>query len=285
MNVVEYIKAAALGEATETLDRFGPDSRLLAGGTDLLIEWRRPLSTKAVKVIDISSIASLKGITLQNGIVQLKPLATHAELCRSPIIREHAALLSSAASTVGSPQIRNRGTVGGNIMNAAACADAVPPLIALDAEAEMHSCAGARSVKMSDFFVKPYQTVSECNEILTSIRFAVLPPGTQSCFIKLGRRNALSISRLSVAAVVTRDISGVITDARIVPGAAFPVWRRAGEAEKMLVGERPSGELHRAAGNAVAGMMIAETGRRWSTQYKEPVIAVLVRRALEVCSV
>jgi CO/xanthine dehydrogenase FAD-binding subunit len=263
MNVLEYIK--------------------VAGGTDLLIEWRRPPATTGITVIDISSIAELKGIIAENGSIRLKPLTTHSETLRSSIIGEWAPLLSSAASTIGSPQIRNRGTVGGNIMNAAACADTVPPLIALEAEVVMSSVSGTRQVKLADFFLKPYLTKATTEEVLTEIRFAKLPTGAKSCFIKLGRRNALSISRLSVAAVVVRDASGIITGARIVPGATFPIWRRVNEAETILIGEQPSLELFHAAGNVVSEMMIAETGRRWSTEFKEPVIAVLVRRALEVC--
>jgi CO/xanthine dehydrogenase FAD-binding subunit len=86
-----------------------------------------------------------------------------------------------------------------------------------------------------------------------------------------------------VAAILTQDKNGKITDARIVPGAALPVWRRVAEAEKMLIGETPSKELFTAAGQKVSEVMISYTGRRWSTEYKEPVIAVLVRRALERC--
>ena len=119
--------------------------------------------------------------------------------------------------------------------------------------------------------------------MLTEIKFPKLPPNTKSAFIKLGRRNAVTISRLSVAATITRDNDGKITDARIVPGAALPVWRRVQEAEELLLGQRPSKELFAAAGKKVSEVMIGKSGRRWSTEYKEPVIAVLVRRALEQC--
>jgi CO/xanthine dehydrogenase FAD-binding subunit len=99
----------------------------------------------------------------------------------------------------------------------------------------------------------------------------------------LGRRNALAISRLSVAVVLIKDGNGIITEARIVPGAAFPKWQRVTVAEKMLTGQKPLKELFIEAGKKVSEMMIAITGKRWSTEYKEPVIAVLVRRALEMC--
>ncbi|MEO8167764.1 MAG: xanthine dehydrogenase family protein subunit M [bacterium] len=281
MNAFNYIMASTLHEAIGLLARHGPNARLLAGGTDLLIEWRRLPCPKTV--IDVSSIKELKGISVRKELVRVGALTTHSELFQSSVLQELAPLLATAASVIGSPQIRNRGTIGGNIMNAAACADTVPPLIALDAEVVLTSVSGRRKLKLDELFLRPYQTKARPDEILSEIRFAKLPGGAKSSFIKLGRRNAVSISRLSVAAIVVRNDIGIITDARIVPGATFPTWRRVSEAEKMLIGEKPSHELFRAAGNKVSEMMIVETGRRWSTEYKEPVIAVLVRRALEFC--
>jgi carbon-monoxide dehydrogenase medium subunit/xanthine dehydrogenase FAD-binding subunit len=194
-----------------------------------------------------------------------------------------ASLLPKAAAAIGSPQIRNRGTVGGNIMNAAACADTVPPLIALGAVATLRSVECERTVSLQDLFVKPYETRATDRELLTVIRFQKPPATMRGTFLKLGRRNALSISRLSVASLLDRDAGGRIREARIVPGAAFPTWLRVTEAEEMLVGKNPSRELFDAAGRKVSDVMIGYTGRRWSTEYKEPVLAVLVRRALEAC--
>ncbi len=204
-------------------------------------------------------------------------------MLRSDLVRQFAPLLGSAAETVGSPQIRGRGTVGGNIMNAAACADTVPPLIALGATVTLQSQIGIQELALADLFLKPYQTKARPDELLTGIRFPKLAPGARSVFIKLGRRNALSISRLSVAAILQLSDDGRIVEARIVPGAAFPTWQRVTAAERMMVGEKPGAKLFAAAGRKVSEEMIKATGRRWSTEYKEPVLAVLVRRALEEC--
>lgn len=168
-------------------------------------------------------------------------------------------------------------------MNAATCADTVPPLIALDARVRLHSAKGDRECDLAELFLKPYRTIARADEILTVIRFPPLPANGRSAFVKLGRRNAVAISRLSVAAIIVQDDRGFITDARLVPGAIFPTWKRVTEAERMLVGNMPSGELFRAAGNKVSEVMISHTGRRWSTEYKEPVLSVIVRRALEMC--
>ena len=317
MKAFEYIPAKTLAEACGVLAEHGADARVLAGGTDLLIEWRRAASrvvgqasrlsggrpaldngpageTRRVAgetpaplpkvVLDISRVPDLGGIAESDGSLTLGPLATHADVQRSDLVGKFAPLLGSAAAAIGSPQIRARGTVGGNLMNAAACADTVPPLIALGATVTLQSQGGCRELALADLFLKPYQTQAKPDELLTCIRFPKLPSGARSAFIKLGRRNALSISRLSVAAILRIGEDGSITEARIVPGAAFPTWKRVPEAEQMLVGEKPAEKLFAAAGQKVSEEMIKATGRRWSTEYKEPVIAVLVRRALEECA-
>jgi xanthine dehydrogenase iron-sulfur cluster and FAD-binding subunit A len=284
MRPFDYIAVNTVAQACDVLTQRGADARILAGGTDLLIEWRRAATRAPKVVLDVSRVPELAGIAEANGHLTLGPLATHADLERSDLVRKFAPVLAAAAAAIGAPQIRARGTVGGNIMNAAACADTVPPLIALGATVTLQSKKGTRELPLTDLFLKPYQTQAKPDELLTSIRFPKLPAGARSAFIKLGRRNALSISRLSVAAVLQVGRDGRITQARLVPGAVFPTWKRVPEAEQMLVGEKPSEKLFAAAGQKVSEEMIKATGRRWSTEYKEPVIVVLVRRALEECA-
>ena len=168
-------------------------------------------------------------------------------------------------------------------MNAAACADTVPPLVALGGVAVLRSSSGERAIPLQELFVRPYETRAAEDELLSAIRFPVPRPSMTGAFLKLGRRNALAISRLSVAAMVDRSADGHITEARIVPGAALPTWMRVTDAEALLIGERPSKKLFAAAALKVAEIMIHYTGRRGSTEYKEPVLPVLVRRALESC--
>ncbi len=283
MRAFDYFAPGSTEEACALLGQYAPGARILAGGTDLLIELRRSSVRAFTPIIDICRIEDLCKIKEDGEILSIGPLTTHSEIVRSAKIRKSATLLSRAASTVGSPQIRNLGTIGGNIMNAAACADTVPPLIALGASVKLRSVKQWREVLLQDFFVRPYQTKAGPDELLTEIIVPKLPANARSAFVKLGRRNALSIARLSVAAVLGFDSAGRITEARIVPGAALPVWQRILPAEQLLVGNKPSDGLFRAAGKKVAEVMIQQTGRRWSTEYKEPVIAVLVRRALDQC--
>jgi carbon-monoxide dehydrogenase small subunit len=148
----------------------------------------------------------------------------------------------------------------------------------------LQSRRGTRELELADLFLKPSETKASRDELLTAIWFPKLAPGARSAFLKLGRRNALSISRLSVAAILELGKDGRIAEARIVPGATFPTWKRVTEAEGMLLGEKPGQKLFAAAGKRVAEEMIKASGRRWSTEYKELVIAVLVRRALEACA-
>jgi xanthine dehydrogenase iron-sulfur cluster and FAD-binding subunit A len=284
MKAFDYIAAGTISEACSVLAGHGPELSILAGGTDLLIELRRATTKSPKVVLDIAGVPELSGIDEADGSITIKPLTTHTELERSDLLRKFAPVLGSAASAIGSPQIRDRGTVGGNIMNAAACADTVPPLVALGATVTLQSEGGCREMALVDLFVKPYQTKAKPDELLTAIRFPKLAPDARSSFVKLGRRNALAISRMSVAAVLQLGSDGRIVEARIVPGATFPRWKRVPEAEQMLVGQKPAEKLFAAAGQKVSEEMIKVTGRRWSTEYKEPVIAVLVRRALEQCA-
>ncbi len=283
MKPFEYIECESVDAACTALDSHSGKARILAGGTDLLLELRRPGTPSPGAIVDISRVASLRGILLSEGEIRIGPLTTHAELSRSGEVRSRAGFLAAAAGAIGSPQIRNRGTIGGNIINAATCADTVPPLVALGARLTLRSVQGERVVGIDAFFAGPYKALAQENEVLTSISFPPVPANARTAFVKLGRRNAVAIARLSIAAMVTSDSEGIITEARIVPGAALPVWKRITEAEAMLIGAKPSALLFAAAGRRASEAMVAMTGRRWSTEYKEPVLAVLVRRALEIC--
>ena len=284
MKAFEYIRAESKAHACDMLARWSTGASVLAGGTDLLLTLRRANGSSPKAIVDISRIREMEGVSAADDSVTIGPLTVHSSIQRSEYIRANAPLLSVAASMIGSPQIRNRGTIGGNIMNAATCADTIPPLVALGASVSLKSVRGSRRMPLEQLFTGPYVTVASPDEILEEISFPKLPPKTSTSFVKLGRRNALSIARLSVACILMYDGKGRILEARIVPGAAFPTWHRIADAEQILKGEVPSAELFEAAGRSTAGAMIAEAGRRWSTAYKEPVLAALVARGLQQCN-
>ncbi|MFH1037734.1 MAG: xanthine dehydrogenase family protein subunit M [PVC group bacterium] len=276
------VRAGSLEAALDFLAENGEDSKIIAGGTDLLVELRglAPGEKGPANVLDISAIAEIKGIEDDGTTITVGAGTTHREIHTSPVIREQAPLLAAACSTVGAAQHRNIATIGGNIMNASPAADSVPALVALDAEAVFRSKKGERVVPLKDIYVKPYQTNAGDDEMLTAVRFRRLPPGARSAFIKLGRRNALAISRMNVAVILVLN-GDAIVEARISPGSTTPMPERITAAEKLLIGKKPSEELFRQAGEAVSGEMIARSGIRWSTPYKKPVIEALTARALK----
>ncbi|MBU1706309.1 xanthine dehydrogenase family protein subunit M [bacterium] len=254
------------------------NSRPLAGGTDLLIERRRAPFAADETWIALSDLDELKKIELKDDVWHIGPLVTHAELAKHEELRRVASFLPEAASLVGSPQIREQGTVGGNIANAASCADTVPPLIALNAELTYQSVKRKRRVALSDFFLAPYKTILQRDELITDIYFPAPPKTARTSFLKLGRRQALAISRVSVAVLVNGD--DVLDDVRVSVGSALPRYGRLSEAEDIVRNSPPSPERFKEAGRAGSAEVVRTAGRRWSTDYKEPVLAALISRAL-----
>ena len=275
------IRAESLQEALDFLSRPGSKTKIIAGGTDLMVELRdlSPDGKGPDTILDITPVDEIRGIKDDGSTITVGALTPHREISTSPIILESAPLLASACSTVGATQHRNIATIGGNVINGSPAADSVPALIALNAEAVFRSKSGERVSPLKDIYLKPYQTDIKDDEILTAIRFPHLPDGARSSYIKLGRRNALAISRMNVAVVLVIK-EGKITEARISPGSTMPTPDRITVAEEILIGEEPREELFRRAGQAVSDEMINRSGRRWSTPYKEPVIAALTARAL-----
>ena len=212
--------------------------------------------------------------------MRVGPLATHTEVSENSAVGSRARLLAIASSEIGSPQIRNRGTIGGNICNASPCADTAPPLMVLGAVLALRSQRGTREVSIEDAILSPYRTALAEDEVLTDIRFNLPPEGTGSAFIKLGRRNALSISRMSIAVLARKDARRILRDVRLAGGSIAPTPRRFRTVESILEGNEPTPALFEAAGNEMIAEMIRVTGTRWSSPYKEPVVAALLRRAL-----
>lgn len=278
----DFIRPKTLDAALDFLNREGKDTRVLAGGTDLLVELRS-LSPEGRDlpryVMDISALEELAGIEESDGTISIGPLTTHGEIAGSALLRRRAPLLARACSLVGAVQLRAVGTIGGNIINASPAADSVPALIALNAEVEFRTAGGKRHFLLKDIFVKPYRTDIQPDELLVRIKFPALPDGAKTAFVKLARRNALAVSRMNIAVVVLLK-DGVVIDARVSPGSATPLPDRISAAEEVLLGKTPTEELIRQAGRKVSEEMVNRSGVRWSTPYKKPVIEALASRAL-----
>ena len=277
-----YKKPASLAECLELLNYYQGKARLFSGGTDLMVEFRAEDSKlKDIEtVIDISKLRELKRIKTENSFISIGAGATFSEIVENTQLQKYAPFFTEACRTVGSPQIRNTGTIGGSIGTASPASDPGPPLVAMDSVLTLISSEGEREVLLSDFIIGAYKTIIKPNELIKTIKFKTLNRSAGFSFVKLGRRKALAIARMNVAAYVETGEDGTAADVRIVPGSATPVTKRITEAEKMLLGKTPSYELHEAVGKKVSEKMLEITGTRWSTPYKEPVIASLVKRAL-----
>jgi CO/xanthine dehydrogenase FAD-binding subunit len=282
MKQFSYVKAGSLGEAYAFLAEHPCSTRVMAGGTDLVVEIR--MNERSIcdmeYVLDISGLKSLTGIREKLGVITIGALATHEEVHNAALIKSKAPLLAEACGLVGGPQTRARGTVGGNICNASPCADSVTALTALDAILTLSSFKGNRQVPIQAFLSAGESSRIEPGELLTEISFNALNENETSAYIKLGRRKALAIARMNTGAVLERK-DGIITNARVSIGAAFPHQRRLSGVEAHLVGKRPDERVLDEACGQAAKEMLEITGVRWSTEYKEPVIQTLVKRCIE----
>ena len=277
---MQYHKPQNIPGLNSLLSELGTNAQIIAGGTDLLVESRYKEQKLSDQWIDISGIAELKKIREKDNRISIGSMVSHEEIVRSDLIRKYVPLLADACRAIGSMQIRNRGTIGGNVCNASPCADSIPALMALDARLVIDSIAGEQVLPIPEFFLKPYQTVLKTGNWLKEIHIKKMDSNECFAFLKLGRRNAVAIARMSFAVIMRIKNDEIIEDTRFVPGSVFPVWRRVTEVEEFLKGKPATRELFNQAGKIASETMIQNSGRRWSTPYKEPVVAALTSRVL-----
>lgn len=279
----EYIAPSNVNELCKFLQHHADETSLLAGGTDLLISLKKGEATPRY-VVDITRIKELSSTRDEHNRISIGATATHTEVAESALILKEVPFLAEAAASIGSAQIRNSGTIGGNIINASPAADTIPPLVALDATVCIMSHKGEWHAPLTEIFTGPYKTTLSSDEFLADMTFTKLPPRVGTCFLKLGRRKALAISRISIAVVLALEENGHIQEARICPGAVLPAVSRIVKAEEALLGAYPDAEVFQGAGRIVAEEIVARSGRRYSTPYKEPVVNNLVQRALSIAA-
>lgn len=283
-----YTAPTTLAEALAVKAQHGPFARIIAGGTDLLIELDREVRKapdgRAPGVIDLTRIPGLAEITEVDGWIQLGPLVTHNQCVASPLMVEKAFPLARACWEVGAPQIRNRATVAGNLITASPANDSIVPLLALDAQITVHSAArGARTMPLRHFLTGFRQVDLADDEILTGIAFPALTPTQQGDFIKLGLRRAQAISVISVAAVVETEGDPAHTpvrQARLSLGAVAPVIIRATDAEAYLVGKVLRDEVIREASHLALAAASPIDDIRGSAAYRLGMVETLVARLL-----
>jgi CO/xanthine dehydrogenase FAD-binding subunit len=281
MSSFDYVRPTSLAEAVELLNDQTYQNMPLAGGTDLMVYLHHEGPTYS-RLVDISTLPDLKKISKKGQTITIGSGVTFTRVIENKTLQQDVSFLIQACRAIGSPQIRNGGTIGGNVANAAACADSLPVLVCLDASVHLLGPKGAtREMPVSEFVLSPNETNINSGELITHFSFLAPPDGTRSAFIKLGRRNAQAISRLTMAVMVRIDSTGKIDFARVTPGAATPQTSRFTAAEEVLIGQKPGKVVYEKAAKQVSETMIEVTGRRWSTEYKEPAIQALTVRALQ----
>lgn len=278
-----YYRAETVREVCETLKKFNGHVGIVAGGTDIMVQIREKDSRwKNMEcLLDISFLQDELGfIKEEEKQIHIGALNTHTNLEKSECINRFLPFLSEACSTVGSPQIRNRGTIGGSICNASPAADPLTPLIAAGADVVIWGMNGERQEELRSFYKGKGKVDLGEDEFVKGFIVPKLPEGTVMKFGKLGRRKALAISRLNVSAAIKVNEDERITFVRIAPGCIFAAPDRVEKAEQLLMGEKVSKELFKEAGKVVADEMIERTGIRWSTQYKQPAVEGIVEETL-----
>jgi CO/xanthine dehydrogenase FAD-binding subunit len=274
----EYLRPDSLAEALKFLADRGGDCSPLAGGTDLLVMIQEKMVAPRT-VLDINGLAELKGIEEADGRIRIGALVSHGQAAASPLLQERASLLVASCREIGSPQIRTRGTVGGNLVMASPSGDTIPALFALGASVTLKSSGGERTVPIEEFFTGVKKSVRRPDELLTAVTFPVPSPAARGFFRKLGQRKALAIAKVSVAALV--GIRGKkVEKVRIALGAVAPTVIRAIRTEEYLTGRKLDEETIAAAKVLCSEESRAITDLRSNAHYRDRMAGLLLARGL-----
>jgi xanthine dehydrogenase iron-sulfur cluster and FAD-binding subunit A len=283
-----YHSVTSLEEAVQILAKEKEKARIVAGATDLIIEIERNVRRGIETLIDITRVPNLDQIVLdEDDVIHLGPMVTHNHCVASKLLHERAFPLVAAAWEVGAPQIRNRGTVAGNLITASPANDTIPPLMALDASVTLLSARGERVVPLREFYKGVRQTVLDADEMLVDISFPAMRANQRGTFIKLGLRKAQAISVVNAAVVVTfaEDDARPLQERRIEKaaitlGAVTPIIVHAAQAEQALVGKSLSEAVIEEVSRLAQESARPIDDVRSSADYRYEMVRVCVARAL-----
>ena len=270
-----------LDEAIGLLAEKGDACKILAGGTDVFVDMHGKYEHHAF-LMDIKQLPELKEFQFIPGEgLSIGALTTHHALDRSAVIRSHFTALYEGASQVGSVQIRQRGTIGGNICNAVPSGDTLSPLLVLDAKVMLAGIGGWREMPLEEFLIGPKKTALAPGELLVKI---LLPdPGeSKSAYIKFTRRGAMDLALLGASAAIGLDSNGVCRHVRIALTTCAPVPMRARDAEAVLLGEKPTQELIRRAGLVASQEANPRSSWRCSERYRRDALEEIVPRVIQI---
>jgi carbon-monoxide dehydrogenase medium subunit len=278
----DYHQPESLADAVDLAARFGGQASFLAGGTDLIVQIERGRVAPR-HVIGLGRVPGLAGIEV-NGRITLGARVTHRAIEQTPALAGSLRCLVEGAEVIGGHQVRNVATIGGNLVNASPAADLVPCLLALDGVVTLVGPGGEREVPIERFLLGPNRTARRPDELVTRVDLPALPPRAATAFLKAGRRRAMEISVVCVAARLDLDATlERCLEARVVLGAVAPTAVRAHAAERLLEGQPVGGEAFRRAAEAAQEACRPIDDVRASAGFRQHLVGVLVRRALDRC--
>ena len=276
-----YINATSTDEVLKILAEKREHARIVAGATDLILELERGVRKGIETLIDVTRIPNLDRMTLdEDGVIHLGPLVTHNHCAASKLIRERAYPLARAAWEVGAPQIRNRGTVAGNLITASPANDTITPLMALSSSVTLASTRGERKVALQDFYTGVRKTVMQADEMLVDISFPALTKDQRGTFIKLALRRAQAISLVNAALVLTLKW-GTVQSASITLGAVAPTIIHALGAEEYLRGKKLNDDVIAKAAELTMNASHPIDDVRSSAAYRREIVRVITSRGLK----
>ncbi len=280
MQDIEYSAPDSIEEAVSILADAGPGGRVLAGGTDLLVQLRN--GARDVRhVVDIKRIPELDALEhTEGGGLRLGAALSCARLGEDALVRAHYPGLREAAMLIGSDQIQNRATLAGNLCNASPAADTVPALMALDASCEIQGPAGSRTIPLSDFLDQPGQNQLAPAEILVSLRIPASSGHFADAYQRFIPRNEMDIAVVGVGAALTLSNAGECTHARVALGAVGPRVLEAREAAAHLIGSTLDEDTINEAAELARAIAKPISDKRGPAEYRRSLVGTLTRRVL-----
>ncbi|PNR95578.1 FAD binding domain-containing protein [Petrotoga olearia] len=275
----DYFAPTTLKEATEILAKYSPNIKIIAGGTDVLVDYFDRLY-EIERWISLKNLYELKKIEINDDRIEVGALVTHEELEKSEIIQKCLPLISQAALDVGSPQIRNRGTIGGNIANSSPAGDLLPPLIAYDAVFKITSQNETCEVPAKEFFLGPKKNVLGKNEIIEKIIIPMPQKHTYGKWLKVGKRNALIISSITLALIITFNDDERIKTVKCSLGSVAPVPIEISQIQPLMVGKRLNELDYSQIGKVVSDNISPIDDIRGTKEYRREVAKNLTISAL-----
>lgn len=277
----QFFAPRKIEEALEILSKYGKEIKVIAGGTDLLIQYYDRLY-EVNGWLDLKNIKELKDIRIHKNQIEIGAMVSHAQLEKSEDIKEYFPILSQAAADIGSPQIRNRGTIGGNIVNASPAGDLLAPLMAYKAKFKLLSIQGEKIVPAEEFFIGPKKTILEPAQLLTQIILPLPSERTYGCWIKIGKRKALIIATITLALVVEMaEDNKTVKDVRTCLGSVAPTPIEIEEIREKMIGKKFSELDFNQLGQIVEDKISPIDDIRGTREYRKDVAKNIMINALK----